>query len=87
MGYPRQDAMDAGAWVQSQEVSDLQSGNSDITKEACARRITARVKAADTEHEQVNEMADRLQTKSAQTGTIPEEEQAEEESITVESMT
>ena len=29
-------------------------------------------------------MADRLQTKSARTGTIPEEEQAEEESITVE---
>ena len=65
-------------------MSDLQNGNSDITKEACARRIKARVKAADTEHEQVKEMADRLQIKSARTGTIPEEEQAEEESITVE---
>ena len=46
-------------------MSDLQSGNSDITKEACARRIKARVKAADTEHEQVKEMADRLQIKSS----------------------
>ena len=65
-------------------MSDLQSGNSEITKEACARRIKARVKAADTEQEQVKEMADRLWTKSAQTGTILEGEQAEEESMTVE---